>query len=152
MRLALLISVVLGIAQAGPGVFYGQAGKVARIQLEIQLPPEFALQKRSVITLISPFGKFSKNPSGTPWELEPVHYLQRAQPVVWDIKLPQNPGSFPLDIKPLDIKLDIKATLLVCHKTLGVCLKREYALAALLKMGSPANQEKTQPLVLRVKP
>lgn len=123
-----LLLVAHGFAQ---GIFYTQAGQMLEVRLRFNLPPDFALQKRTRFWLEHPFmrGKIIElEPKGQSWPQDPTHYLERLEPLVWKIQVPAStqPGSYPFKVRAL---------VFACNKTLGVCQKHELKASGQIVIG-----------------
>ncbi|MBF6592883.1 MAG: hypothetical protein IVW51_00370 [Thermaceae bacterium] len=136
---ALLLVTGYGLCASESGIFYAQPGQKVEVRLELRLPPQFALQKRSQFWLISPFaGKLLEaKASGRDWPQDPQHYLQSFDLLVWKLKVPAGTiaGRYPLQFK---------ATVYACDEGLGLCQKHALKAVGSLVVG---QQEGTSKLV-----
>lgn len=123
--------------------FYAQAGQTVTIQAILELPSDFALQKRSQFWLSSPFGETLEiAASGKDWALEPEHYLRALAPLTWKIQV-------PVGAKSGKYRLEFRATVLACNKSIGVCQKHLITVWGQLVIG---QNGRNTPVYLRFDP
>lgn len=124
------------------GVFYAQAGQNAEVRLELRLPANFALQKRSEFWLGNPFQKGKRleaRATGRDWSNDPQHYLQSFGPLLWKLQIPATArGEYPLRFK---------ATVYACDESLGLCQKHQLDAIGSLVVGQKGE---SQPVRLEV--
>ncbi len=133
----LALSSQLSALSFSQGIFYAQPGQKVEVRLELGLPPEFALQKRTQFWLEHPFvsGKILElKPSGQSWTQDPAHYLQTLEPLVWKLSVPATAktGSYPIKIRAL---------VFACNKALGVCQKHELTATGQVLVGKTGQAQ-----------
>lgn len=138
----LLPAFSLGLAQ---GVFHAQPGQTVQLRLELKLPPQFALQKRSTFWLEHPFVKgklLEQNPTGQDWPPDPQHYLQSVSPSLFKV-------TVPASARAGRYALQFKATVLACNKQIGVCQRHDVRARGQLIVGQKGQDK---PVVLEFDP
>lgn len=141
---ALLLATAYGLSTSESGAFYTQPGHSVTVRLELRLPPQFALQKRSQFWLVSPFATtlLAARATGRDWPQDPTHYLQSFDPLVWKLKVPSGTvaGRYPLQFK---------AQVYACDESLGLCQKHLLGAVGSLLVGQKGESKLVRLELLR---
>jgi hypothetical protein len=127
----LLLAFGFGLSAGPSGVFYAQPGRSTEVRLELGLPPNFALQKRSEFWLENPFAQgkmLGARVTGHDWPPDPEHYLQSFGPLVWTLRIPAGAAK-------AEYPLRFSVTVYACDQRLGLCQKHTLKATGRLVVG-----------------